>query len=151
MNPLNRMNPGAVTTCNCEPVDGTLTCNGHHTERDFARDLDDTLTIIQPGDTQNAVSAYPPKLAANSLYGKRDQAYTGNGYGAEVSHVSGEPTSIPEYVESIVIRAGDLNRWVGGVAKFKVDGPIVREIIARMEGDLQQLRTLVKDIEQAER
>lgn len=79
------------------------------------------------------------------------QPYTGNGYGAEVSHVSGEPTSIPEYVESIVIRAGDLNRWIGRVAKFKVDGPIVREIIARMEGDLQQLRTLVKDIEQAER
>ena len=132
MNPLNRMNPGAVITCNCEPVDGTLTCNGQHWRGD-------------------AVSAYPPKLAANSLYGKRDQAYTGNGYGAEVSHVSGEPTSIPEYVESIVIRAGDLNRWVGGVAKFKVDGPIVREIIARMEGDLQQLRTLVKDIELAER
>lgn len=124
---------------------------------------------MNPLNRMNPGTQYPPKLAANSLYGKRaeaitpdegiqrlqnmfsDRPYTGNGYGAEVSHVSGEPTSIPEYVESIVIRAGDLNRWIGGVAKFKVDGPIVREIIARMEGDLQQLRTLVKDIEQAER
>lgn len=123
---------------------------------------------MNPLNRMNPGAQYPPKLAANSLYGKRDRVidgeneypalaaklaepYTGNGYGAEVSHVSGEPTSIPEYVESIVIRAGDLNRWIAGVAKFKVDGPIVREIIARMEGDLQQLRTLVKDIEQAER
>lgn len=136
MNPLNRMNPGLSNCTKGAACTGTLTCQGMHWKAPWRGD---------------AVSAYPPKLAANSLYGKRDQAYTGNGYGAEVSHVSGEPTSIPEYVESIVIRAGDLNRWIGRVAKFKVDGPIVREIIARMEGDLQQLRTLVKDIEQAER
>lgn len=183
MNPLNRMNPGFRKK-------DVMSIIGTHveSERDFARDLDDTLTIIQPNETVSctkgaactgaltckgqhwrgdAVSAYPPKLAANALYGKRDQAiehpvtadeavkiiqhaYTGNGYGVAINPLLEEPETIDEHVALIRARGASLERWTRKHEDIATNGPIIRELIARMEGNLQALRTLVKDIEKAE-
>lgn len=126
MNPLNRMNPGAVITCTCKPNDeGVLKCNGQHGRIERPVTADEAVNIIQ-------------------------HAYTGNGYGVAINPLLEEPATIDEHVALIRARGASLERWTHNNERIATDGPIIRELIARMEGNLQALRTLVKDIEKAE-
>lgn len=52
------------------------------------------------------------------------------------------PETIPEYMEWIKFRTASLGRWVR--MNEMGTAPVILETIARIEGDLQQLRHLVK-------
>lgn len=129
MNPLNRMNPGTPYACSLgTECTRTLTCKGLHTA---------TKPTICTG----------PETCKDPSH---DQPYTGNGYSVAINPLLEEPATIDEHVLLIRARGVSLERWIRKPEDIGTNGPIIREIIARMEGDLQSLRTLVKDIEKAE-
>jgi hypothetical protein len=88
------------------------------------------------------VSAFP-KIAENSAYGKPS---TGTGDAPMKAIVIDLPTPNPEtvadYMAWVKFRTATLGRWI------KMDAPeaapLILETIARVEGDLQQIRHLVK-------
>ena len=75
--------------------------------------------------------------------------HTGNGYGVAINPLLEEPATIDEHVALIRARGASLERWTRQNHHVATNGPIIRELIARMEGNLQGLRTLVKDMEAA--
>jgi hypothetical protein len=89
------------------------------------------------------VSQYPPALAANSLYGKRGQAYTADGDNPlkplRVEYVPSSPETVEDYVKTVDFRFLALQRWIESS-----ENKLALETIARIEGDLQQIRLLLK-------
>jgi hypothetical protein len=57
------------------------------------------------------------------------------------------PQTIEEYAASIVTRAENIRRWVRDNRTWADFSPVVLNMIARMEGDMQRMRTLLKENE----
>lgn len=109
------------------------------------------------------VSAYPPKIAMNALYGKRHETNlctcvaingeltctcntsdTGtvkpedNPLSALRVERPQEPTTIEGYVEWLTLRTASLPRWVAAEEK-----DLLLETLKRMESDIRGIRTLL--------
>lgn len=79
---------------------------------------------------------------------KRDLPQTGDGYNPlkelSVDIPTNNPTSIIDYMRWIEFRAASLTRMTKDRGKLIEYKPLICETIARLEGDLQNLRSLVK-------
>ncbi len=92
-----------------------------------------------------------PELAARV----QSAPVTGDGFTQTTTQLTEEPSTLEGYSRRLHLRIHSLGRWLNGSQRLNgnkeiaVNGPVIRELLARAEGDLQTIRTMVKDIEKA--
>jgi len=143
------VNISGYTMCTCVAVDGTLTCTctsdtgADKPERDFARDLDDTLTIIQPGDPCFSRYCDKPNDGTGSGYCSH-KCY--NEYHPEVNPLAplrevappNQPTTLKGYAEWLTLRTAALHKWIELDEK-----DLLLETVKRMESDIRGIRAML--------